>query len=436
MSLIGVINSDPEVRTRIEKAFTRSDKEKAFMLHWAATLDDSFELLNFDLPEVVILNATDPGLDLPALVKKIHEDSWLHNFGIIAIYDKNKAKEAEVLTLLTALNLLSTIEIASVVSTLFNHVQIIEKNRQIIFQYEMGHTMSKRITGSFIIDNDVLSVPVYASLAATILVQRGLLAQENRQNLRISLSELILNGIEHGNCEISFEEKSAFLATGGSLHDLIAEKCQNPLVAKKRVHLEWDLRQEETHFYVRDEGKGFDVEAYQTRMKNRKADALHGRGIMMARSFGGKLSYNKTGNVAMLTIVHEKTTRSEPMGFSGEEVLLPQKGTVIFRQGEVSNHIYYISSGHYTVYHDDVAVGILTPADIFMGEMSFLLNNQRSATVVADTPGKIIKIARKSFVNSMRLYPQYGLFLSKLLARKLQRNNAIHVRKLKNDLAT
>ena len=300
----------------------------------------------------------------------------------------------------------------------------------------MGHTMSKRITGSFIIDNDVMSVPVYAGLAATILVQRGLLSQENKRNLQISLAELLLNGIEHGNCNISFEEKNQHLMTGGSLPDLIAEKCKNPSVANKKVHLEWDLRQDETFFYVRDEGAGFDVEEYQKKMKTRKQDALHGRGIMLAKSFGGKLSYNKTGNVAMLTVTHEKTTKSEPVGFVGEEVLLPQKGTVIFRQGEISNYIFYISSGQYTVYHDDVPVGILTPADIFMGEMSFLLNHQRSASVVADTPGKIIKIARKSFVNSIRQYPQYGLFLSKLLARKLQRNNETHTRKLKNDLAT
>lgn len=435
MSLIGVINSEAEIRTRIEKAFSK-DKDRTFFLHYGEKIEDSLELLNFDLPEIVIMNITDPGMDMDLLIKKIREDSWLHNFGIIALYDKQKMKEAEVVTKLTDLNLLSTIDRNNIVGTLFNHILLMEKNRQIIFQYEMGHTMSKRITGSFIIDNDVMSVPVYAGLAATILVQRGLLSQENKRNLQIALAELLLNGIEHGNCEISFEEKTQFLMSGGDLPDLIEEKCKNPMVANKKVHLEWDLRQDETFFYIRDEGKGFDVEEYQQKMKTRKQDSLHGRGIMLARSFGGKLSYNKTGNVAMLTVTHEKTTRGEPVGFIGEEVLLPQKGTVIFRQGEISNHIYYISSGHYTVYHDDVPVGILTPADIFMGEMSFLLNHQRSATVVADSPGKIIKITRKSFVNTIREFPQYSLFLSKLLARKLQRNNEIHTRKLKNDLAT
>jgi CRP-like cAMP-binding protein len=95
---------------------------------------------------------------------------------------------------------------------------------------------------------------------------------------------------------------------------------------------------------------------------------------------------------------------------------LPKKGDIIFRQGDISDYIYYISSGQYSVYHNDTVVGVMTPADIFMGEMSFLLNNHRSATVIAETDGKIIKISRKSFVQSIRSYPQYGLFLSKLLA--------------------
>lgn len=58
-----------------------------------------------------------------------------------------------------------------------------------------------------------------------------------------------------------------------------------------------------------------------------------------------------------------------------------------------------------------------------MGEMSFLLNNRRSATVIADEDAKLVKISRKSFVEVMKHYPHYGIFLSKLLARKLARSN-------------
>jgi CRP-like cAMP-binding protein len=55
--------------------------------------------------------------------------------------------------------------------------------------------------------------------------------------------------------------------------------------------------------------------------------------------------------------------------------------------------------------------------------MAFLLNNARSATVVADTPGQVIRIPRKSFIEVVKNYPQYSIFLSKILAQKLVRSN-------------
>jgi CRP-like cAMP-binding protein len=60
--------------------------------------------------------------------------------------------------------------------------------------------------------------------------------------------------------------------------------------------------------------------------------------------------------------------------------------------------------------------------------MAFLLNNKRTVTVTALTKGKLIKVSRKSFINVVRGYPHYGIFLSKLLARKLARANRENAR--------
>jgi hypothetical protein len=424
VSLIGIVNSDSEVREKIEQAFA-DDKGQNFILRWASSADEVEEMLNFELPELVVFNAHDKNIDFDALRIKLLRDSWIHNFGVIAVFSRKTAKENDVAQQFHDLNIITLIDQDNLKTKLFKFVKIIEKNRQIIFQTEMMNTKSRRITGSFLIDNDALSVPIYAGLAATILVQRSLLSVENKRSLQIALAELIMNGIEHGNCKLTFEEKNAFLHSGGAIHELIQQKCnEDPEIARRKVHLEWDIRPEETKFYIRDEGDGFDVEEYRKKIKDVKTDELHGRGIIVAKSIGGKLSYNTKGSTALLTLPNEVGTyKSDPKGFSGEEVLLPKKGDIIFRQGDISDYIYYISSGQYSVYHNDTVVGVMTPADIFMGEMSFLLNNHRSATVIAETDGKIIKISRKSFVQSIRSYPQYGLFLSKLLARKVIRAN-------------
>ncbi len=99
----------------------------------------------------------------------------------------------------------------------------------------------------------------------------------------MALSELILNSIEHGNCEISYSEKSEWLATGEAIFELIAERCREPNIARRKVSLNWDIDDETCRFTIRDEGKGFDVLAFRDKLKGDARDRLHGRGIIMAQ---------------------------------------------------------------------------------------------------------------------------------------------------------
>ncbi|MCW5209906.1 cyclic nucleotide-binding domain-containing protein, partial [Desulfobulbus sp. US1] len=99
------------------------------------------------------------------------------------------------------------------------------------------------------------------------------------------------------------------------------------------------------------------------------------------------------------------------------------KGETIFQQGESSSCLYYIVNGYYDIIVNDKKVSCLNPDDIFMGEMSFLLNNHRSATVRAKTAGQLIKITKKEFVQSIKRKPHYALFLTRLLARRIHRGN-------------
>jgi CRP-like cAMP-binding protein len=61
--------------------------------------------------------------------------------------------------------------------------------------------------------------------------------------------------------------------------------------------------------------------------------------------------------------------------------------------------------------------------------MSFLLEETRSATVIANTSGKLIKITKESLVNAIKKQPYYGMFLAKLLAQRLVRQNRFKVSK-------
>jgi CRP-like cAMP-binding protein len=256
------------------------------------------------------------------------------------------------------------------------------------------------------------------------LAQRGLINPDNKMHLQLALGELIVNAVEHGNCGISYDEKTAGMENGLSVVELVAEKCKDPLIRRKKVEFQWDIQSDYTSFTIRDEGKGFDVAAHLEKVAKQDMMSLHGRGIKMASMLSTELKYNKKGNQVTLNLKHDISVEHEvPVGFSHEQVVTVKRGDIVLREDEPSDYLYYIASGKYSVFHNLKKVGSLSAQDIFMGEMAFLLNQRRSATIRADGPGKLILITRKAFVSIIREYPHYGIFLSKLLARRLVRSN-------------
>jgi len=423
MSALGIINSDPEIRKSIEFAFEQSsghDNELVFL----AEEDEIHEFLNYSLPELVVINFSDPLIDIDSIINQISGDKWILNFGIIGVFDVTADKEEDLLKKYKAVNVLVLLDSFRIKSHMAKSIEIIEQNYQIIFQREFTRDFLEGSSGNFVIDNDLLAVPLYAGIGATILSQRGLINPDSKMHLQLALNELIVNAIEHGNCAISYEEKTTALESGLSHADLIAQKCKDPAIMAKRVFFSWEIKTDKTTFFIQDQGAGFDVKAYLEKVKKQSNYSLHGRGIKMAVSLSHKLLYNDKGNKAALVINHDTSVVPEvPAGFSHEKSILVKKGDVVLREGEPSDYLYYISSGTYKVFHNDKPVGSLSTQDIFMGEMSFLLNQRRSATIRAESAGKLILLTRKTFINIIREYPHYGVFLSKLLAKRLVRSN-------------
>ncbi len=426
MNLVGVISSDADINALIQTEF-ESKFANQYMLRFPAE-SEILEFLNFDLPEIVIVNFSDSKIDIASIIEEVRNDAWLHNFGIVGLYNAEQRNEEALLDELKNVNILALLNFNRIRSHITRSVQIIDENRQIIFQSELSSRLFERASGSFILENDVLASSIYASIAATTLSQRGYINSDTKMHIQLALAELLINAIEHGNCGITYEEKSQFLEDGLSVVDLVQEKCKNPAIAAKKVSFEYDIRPEATRFVIRDGGNGFDVMALSEKLKIEGEMSLHGRGIRMAAALASKLSYNRKGNEVSVTFPHDKVvTRDTPAGFTDQEEVTVKKDDIIFRDGEMSNFLYYISSGTYSVFHNSQHIGMITPTDIFMGEMSFLLNNRRSATVRAEGPGKLIKISRKAFVTVIKEFPHYGIFLSKLLARKLVRANLRNV---------
>lgn len=129
----------------------------------------------------------------------------------------------------------------------------------------------------------------------------NLLAHMSRDPMKtgIGLKELVVNAIEHGNLQITYNEKSQLLREDRWEEEI--ERRQNlPNFKRKRasLYVEKVLDQEEGSSFleitIRDQGEGFQWEEYIGFSMDRIYD-LHGRGILMARNSFSKLDYKERG---------------------------------------------------------------------------------------------------------------------------------------------
>jgi CRP-like cAMP-binding protein len=108
--------------------------------------------------------------------------------------------------------------------------------------------------------------------------------------------------------------------------------------------------------------------------------------------------------------------------FTAQESVSFPPQTLVFNRNEDSSHLYFILDGELDVRGaNDKIVGNLKKQDFFVGEMSFLLNNRRTATVTTRTDSSLLKISRKDFIHIVKNRPYYALLLSTLLAHRLVR---------------
>lgn len=118
----------------------------------------------------------------------------------------------------------------------------------------------------------------------------------------MGLSELLVNGIEHGNLGIDFLEKSR-LKESDRWRDEVDRRMALPENAAKRVRLSLTRGVEDWIFEIQDEGAGFDWESF-LEMRPERAFAPNGRGIALARQLVfSELEYQGRGNRVRAAVI-------------------------------------------------------------------------------------------------------------------------------------
>ncbi|HOX92289.1 MAG TPA: cyclic nucleotide-binding domain-containing protein [Spirochaetales bacterium] len=418
MRKVPIISSDTKLNEFIKSqcAVFGSEFSPVFM----TSKDEVLAFLKYDLPEIKIVNFSDPKIDAKGIMEEIRQDPWLYYGGLVAIHDN--IDEKELLSAMAGQNVIATLKRREVDRGFIRLLKILRQNKQILFQRGIQQHLIKNIAGSFVIDNDPLDITTYANLVTNYLFNANLINSDVKEKLHVALLELLINAIEHGNCKISYDEKTSWLEGNGDIMDLIREKNKSPEVRSRKVYFTYTITAEWSRFMVRDEGEGFDWRARLA--AKREQPELHGMGMKMAELYVQRLSYNDKGNEVSFEVEHQKNeSNTIPAIFSVSQELAFQDGQYVCSEGEESDYLYYIVSGTLYVYSKGKLVSALTPDDMFLGEMSFLLSNRRSATVLSKGKSTLIRISKQDFVNLIRDNPHYGIFLARLLAQRLARLN-------------
>lgn len=416
MGNIAVICTDTEINNAIE---THCGLFKdAFSPVYLSDHSSVFEYLNYELPEINVINASDETLIFQNIMSEIEEDPWLHYGGFIIIYDKGN--ERKLTNVIRHVNVIALIRKATLDDFFPRVLRILNTNRTFIFQRDIHLPVSSLHTGEFKVDNDPFELNTYSNLITNYLYNTNVITFEQKDYFHVGLMELLLNAIEHGNCKIDYQEKTDWLEQGKDILELIREKNKDPEIQMKKIHLSYRMSPESLKFTICDEGDGFDWRSHKTLTGSDGLQETHGRGIAMAKFYLSDLAYNDKGNEVSFNMkqVHAKSNVI-PTVFTDMEEVTFQNQDVVFEEGEESTFLYFIVSGTYAIYSKNEKIATLTSDDIFVGEMSFLLNNKRSARVVTEGTGVLIRISKRAFIKAIKGSPHYGIFLARLLAQRL-----------------
>jgi len=121
------------------------------------------------------------------------------------------------------------------------------------------------------------------------------------ERVALGLIELMVNAIEHGNLEISYDEKSA-LCRANAWHSEVERRLGLPAYAERIAHVHVSRDSDFLQFVVRDEGPGFRWRDF-LQPDPTGAFAPNGRGIALARelAFSG-LDFVDPGNVVVARV--------------------------------------------------------------------------------------------------------------------------------------
>ncbi|MCB1167117.1 MAG: ATP-binding protein, partial [Leptospiraceae bacterium] len=136
------------------------------------------------------------------------------------------------------------------------------------------------------------------------------LANDDIASMQMGLREVIINAMEHGNLNITYDEKTQATREGNYI-EFFKQRQRDERYRDKKVKIDYVLNPAYVAFRITDQGEGFDHKS-QLEAGAKKANLQglgHGRGIQIARIEFDSIRYNRKGNQVTLIKKFELSRR-------------------------------------------------------------------------------------------------------------------------------
>lgn len=121
------------------------------------------------------------------------------------------------------------------------------------------------------------------------------------ERVLVGLSELLVNAVEHGNLELSYDDKGR-LEELGSWREEIQNRLEDPRFRDRLAVAEIERGPGGVVVTIRDQGQGFDPEPY-LRVDPARLFDTHGRGILIAKTMSfDEMEYRDRGREVVASV--------------------------------------------------------------------------------------------------------------------------------------
>ena len=250
--------------------------------------EEALEMIDRELPDVVLTDLRMPGIDGLELVERM-ADAYPLVPTILMTSQGNEQIAVEALHA-GAANYVPKADLA------FSLADTVEQTLSMVDARRSRHQVLRFLTACetrFELINDPQLINPLAAFVEEGLERLGFGGKALRAQIGVCLSEALANAMLHGNLEVDGrlrrEDRDAF-------DRQVRERRERQPYAARRVRCEAHETVTEVRYTIADEGPGFDVDALPDPTDAANLLAVSGRGVMLMRTIMDEVSFADGGS--------------------------------------------------------------------------------------------------------------------------------------------